>query len=658
MRDGDGKIYEFGHYSLNLTEKVLERDGVEVSLTPKAFEALVLLVENSGHLVGKDELLARIWPDTIVEEGNLSVIICRLRKALGADDHDQSYIQTVPKRGYRFVSEIKIPGSRREPAALPGSSAPTVIQAGQTDPLLQEPSGIDSALPASPVMESSDRRAGWLSHRPRWMSLLAGMLIAVIAATLFWLRMPDQGAVRSVVIMPFNTLSANPDDKHHGLSMTDALITRLNSARRLVIRPTSSITKYANTKADPLAVGREQGVDAVLDGSIQRSGDRVRVTVNLVRTNDGAPLWAAAYDERFTNLFAVEDAIVEKVASEMVRRLSESERAQLSKRPTENDEAYHAYRRGRFHWNQRNESGLLKAIEYFQQAIDKDPDYALAHVGQADSYALLDFYTVLKPQDSAPMAEKAATQALKLDDTLAEAHTSLAAIKTFFHWDWVGAEREFKRAIELDPNYSTAYGWAALNLIAQGRSAEAERAIKRALELDPLSPIINTNVGWIYYLSGRADQAIEQYRNALELDPNFARAHLRFGFAYAHKGMYEKSLAEFRRAFDLSGDPQALACTGYVHAAAGRRAEARRVLADLNERARRQYISPYGIALIHTGLGDKDRAFEWLEKAFQDRSSWLIYLKVEPLFASLQSDPRAADLLRRLNLTPDTGKSQ
>jgi TolB-like protein/Flp pilus assembly protein TadD len=488
--------------------------------------------------------------------------------------------------------------------------------------------------------------------------LLTGMLIAVITATLFWLRMPDQGAVRSLVIMPFNTLSADSDDEYLGLAMTDALITRLNNTRRLVIRQTSAITKYANTKADPLAVGREQGVDAVLDGVIQRSGDRVRVTVNLVRTNDGAPLWADAFDERFTHLFAVEDAIAEKVTSAIVRTLSESERAQLTKRPTENDEAYHAYLRGRYHWNQRNESGLRKGIEYFQQAIAKDPDYALAYVGLADSYALLDFYTVLAPQDSAPKAEAAATQALKLDSALAEAHTSLAAIKTFYQWDWVGAEREFKRAIELNPNYSTAYGWAALNLIAQGRSAEAERAIKRALELDPLSPIINTNVGWIDYLSGRTDQAIEQYRKTLLFDPNFARAHLRFGFAYAHKGMYEESLAEFRRAFDLSGDSQALACTGYVHAAAGRRAEARRVLAELNERARRQYTSPYGIALIHTGLGDKDRAFEWLEKAFQDRSSWLIYLKVEPLFASLQSDPRAADLLRRLNFTPDTGKPQ
>ena len=658
MSTGDGKIYEFGHYCLNLMEKVLERDGVEVSLTPKAFEVLVLLVENSGHLVGKDELLARIWPDTIVEEGNLSVIICRLRKALGADDHDQSYIQTVPKRGYRFVAKIKVPGSRQEPGALPGSSAPTVIPAGKTDPLLQEPFGIDSALPTGSVMESSDRRAGWLSRRPRWMLLLAGMLIAVIAATLFWLRMPDQGSVRSLVIMPFNTLSADSDDEYLGLAMTDALITRLNNTRRLVIRQTSAITKYANTKADPLAVGREQGVDAVLDGVIQRSGDRVRVTVNLVRTTDGAPLWADAFDERFTHLFAVEDTIAEKVTSAIVRTLSESERAQLTKRPTENNEAYHAYLRGRYHWNQRNESGLRKGIEYFQQAIAKDPDYALAYVGLADSYALLDFYTVLAPQDSAPKAEAAAAQALKLDGALAEAHTSMAAIKTFYQWDWVGAEREFKRAIELNPNYSTAYGWAALNLIAQGRSAEAERAIKRALELDPLSPIINTNVGWIDYLSGRTDQAIEQYRKTLLFDPNFARAHLRFGFAYAHKGMYEESLAEFRRAFDLSGDSQALACIGYVHAAAGRRAEALRVLAELNERARRQYTSPYGIALIHTGLGDKDRAFEWLEKAFQDRSSWLIYLKVEPLFASLQSDPRAADLLRRLNFTPDTGKSQ
>ena len=647
--------YEFGPFRLDPTEHTLLRDDQVVALTPKAFETLALLVRSSGHLVRKEDLIERVWRDTIVEEGNLNVIIHTLRRALGDDPREHKYIETVAKCGYRFVAEVR-KAEEHEETANGATIAPAPVNGAKQSSSQQQ-------ITTSPSVSVSRPRL--LSDRRRLVVFGTSILVVALAAALFFVWRFNQRPVgtaatvptpvRSIAVLPFRVLSSEKGDEYLSLGLADALITSLSQTRQVIVRQTDAVSKYQNTGKDPLEAGREQGVDAVLEGQVQRIGDRVRVTARLVRTSDGTSLWADRFEEKFTNIFAVEDAVAEKVARTTILAMKgagESPNERLTKRYTENNDAYEAYLKGRYMWNKRTADSLQKALGFFQQAIRLDPNYSLAYVGLADTYTLLSFFTLAAPHDAFPKAKVAAEKALAIDNTLAEAYTALGQFKAYYEWDWNGAEDQFQKGIALNPNYPLLHHWRSLNLIAMGRMDEARAAMRRALELDPLLLVTNVNLGRIDYYEGRYDQAIKQYQRALELDKDFMRTHLRLGLAYVEEGRYQEALVEYNKALEIAGDtPQIRAHIAHVMAVSGKKSEALAGLAELQERAKRQYVPPYDIALIYIGLGERDKAFAWLEKAYNDHSTEMIYFKVEPLLAPLRSDPRYQDLLRRMKLS-------
>jgi DNA-binding winged helix-turn-helix (wHTH) protein/TolB-like protein/Tfp pilus assembly protein PilF len=628
--------YAFGPFLLKPAEKELLRNGELISLSPKAFDFLVVLVENHGRLLEKDELIKAVWRDTFVEEGNLCVTVSVLRKAFG-DEH--GYIQTVSKHGYRFVAEVTV---------LPAETA----IAKQKDSL---------AVPAVPDIASNrGRNPILLAERFRWPSLAAVSIAALLGGVLLtsgvWPRVKaaihvnKNLEIKSLVVLPFETLGSGAGDDFVGLGMADALITKLANTGKITTRPTRAIQKYQHISLDPRAVGREQGVDAVIDGSIQRVGDRVRVTAQMIRVADGLQLWANTFDEEFTNLFAVEDAVSARVADSIRLELTGEQRERLAKRPTTSSDAYQSYIRGRYFWNERTGAGLKKGLDYFKQAIELDPTYAEAYAGIADSYAMLGLYTVLPPNEAFPKAKAAAIQALKLDSALVEAHATLGFIHFYYDWDGAAAEKEFATALQENPNYAMAHSWRGFNLAVMGRFSEAITEAKLAQAADPLSAIVGTNAAWVCFLAQHSDQAIEILNKVIEIDPNFPRAHFRLGNIYEHEGHYDRAIAEYEKAVALSGgDTYYQASLGHAFAMTGMVAEAEKSLHQLQELSARRYVPPYAIALIYLGMGNKNHGLEWLEKASADRSTSMAYLRVDPTLNGLRSEPRFASLIQQTN---------
>lgn len=458
---------------------------------------------------------------------------------------------------------------------------------------------------------------------------------------------------RSIAILPFKTLGAieTGDDEFLGLGLADALITTLSNLRQLLVRPTNAVVRFNDLAQDILIAGKELGVDVVLDGRVRRTNERVRVTVQLVSVQDGAPLWAAQFDEKWTDIFTVQDSISEQVARALMLRLSGAERRLLTKRETKNTDAYQAYLRGRFFWNKFTEESFQRAIACFMEAIRIDPTYALAYAGLADLYNWLGVLSVLPPDDTWGRGKKMGERAVALDDTLAEAHAALGFARLCYDRDWAGGEREKKRAIELNPHYATAHQWYCFQLTAEGRFTDAVWESQAALAIDPLSPFINQALGWTYYMARDYDLSIERHRRVIELDPELALGRFSFGRPLIQKGFHEEAIAEIKHSVQLSGgNPPMMAGLGYAYAVAGREKESRHVLDRLRELSAKRYVSSYHIALIHCGLGEFDTAFEWLEKTYAERDAWLIWMRVEPQLDPLRSDPRFADLLRRIGL--------
>jgi TolB-like protein/Flp pilus assembly protein TadD len=461
----------------------------------------------------------------------------------------------------------------------------------------------------------------------------------------------DTPAIRSLAVLPFKPLVSDSRDEMLELGIADTLITKLSGIEQIITRPMSAVRKYSALDQDPIAAGREQQVDAVIESSIQRTGERIRVTVRLVRVEDGSLLWTEKLDEKFTDIFAVQDSISEKVAGSLALKLTGEEKKVLTKRYTQNTDAYRFYLKGRYHWNKRTHGGLEKAIEHFQQAIEIDPNYAVAYSGLADCYNLQTIYSGIPPREAYPRGKAAAIKALEMDQTLAEAHSSLACFKLSFEYDWVATHAEYKRAIELDPNFTPARAVYAKFLSTMGRQDEAFTEIKRAHERDPASLLVNWVLGELLHYARQHDQAIEQLVRTLNMDPNILPVQVFLGRAYEQKEMYREAIEEFQRAVALSGDDlRVIANLGHAYAVSGKRKKAQRVLAELQGQLKRCYISPFQIAIIYVGLGEKDQAFEWLEKAYDDRSVWMVFLKVDPRLDSLRSDHRFADLLLRMRL--------
>jgi TolB-like protein len=594
-------FFEFGPFRLDPAEYRLLRQGEPVPLMPKAFELLLVLVRNRGRLLEKAELMKAVWPDAIVEEANLALNISLLRKALGQSPTGPTYIETVPRRGYRFLADV------REVSETTSDCGLRISDLGSNAPPLSRSSSLDSSSSTPTVL----------------------------------------------AVLPFVVIGEGEQDDYLGLGLADALITRLSNLRQLIVRPTSAVRKLAGSACDPMQAGRELKVESVLEGSIRRAGERIRVTVQLVRVEDESSLWAERFDEQFTDIFAVEDSISEQVARALMLQLNAQEKQRLAKRSTSNAAAYQAYLQGRTYWNKRTEDTLKRSLESFHQAIAHDPGYALAYAGLADAYVVLGSYNYLPPREAFPKATAAAERALLLDEALAEAHASLAHAQLYHEWNWVGAEREYRRAIGLSPNYATGHLWYGLYLTYRGLFDRALDEIRRAQELDLLSLIHHVAEGLVFYYARRYDQTVERCGRALDVDPQFAQAHFWLGMAYERMGRYEQAIAELQTAGALPGSDLVMrAVLGHAYAVAGQRDEAQKILDELAEAGGERSLDPYHLVLIHTGLNATDCAFEWLRKAGDERSALLVRLGVEPKLDGLRSDPRFADLLRRVGLAP------
>jgi TolB-like protein/Tfp pilus assembly protein PilF len=448
-------------------------------------------------------------------------------------------------------------------------------------------------------------------------------------------------------------LSLDAKDEIFADGMTEELISALSKIAGLRVIARTSVMRYKDSKKPLGEISRELNVSAILEGSVRKAANKVRIAVQLADPETEEQLWSGKYDRDLEDIFAVQGEIAQKVADELEVEIGKSEKLNLVKKATDSQEAFTLYLEGRHFLNTRTEESLKKAIEHFEMALEKDPQYALAYTGVADSYAVLALLEFLPPKEAFPKARTAAEKALGIDNRLAEAHTSLGVVRFQYDWDWEAAEKEFNRTIELNPSYAPAHQFYADFLKSQGRFDEALSEMSYAGTLDPLSLSINTGIGHVLYLSRQYDRAIEQYRNTIKLDPNFIQARLWFGRPFLQKRMYKEAITELAHAVTLSGESTiSLAMLGHANGTAGKKDDAEKILEKLTERSKTQYVSSYWIAMIHVGLGEKDNAFTWLERAFQERSSWLAWAGVEPRFDTLRSDPRFDSLLVGMRLIP------
>jgi serine/threonine protein kinase/TolB-like protein/Tfp pilus assembly protein PilF len=536
-----------------------------------------------------------------------------------------------------------------------------VAEAGGLDHLFQS-----SAVPLGVMPHVSLRRrtflSGWIT-RPAGLALLIVMAAALVGVSFLvfhsWSRrepsaaqsVPTQPPIKSIAVLPFKPLVVGDRDEVLELGMADTLINKLSGMHAIVVRPISAVRKYNNLEQDAVAAGREQKVDMILDGSIQKSADKVRVSVRLMQVADGQQLWSESFDEKFTDIFDLQDRVSEKVVGLLALKLTGQEQILLTKRYTEDSEAYELYLKGRYQLNRLTDDGFRKGRDYFQDAIEKDPGYALAYAGLANAYNMLGGFNVLPPKEVYPKAREAATKALELDESLSEAHAALGDVAISYDWDFPAAEQRFRRALEINPSNSDAHKINGFYLSAMGRFDEALKEMKHAQQLNPLSLELIAGIGEVLYVQRQYDQATDQYQRALEMDVNSGFAYWALGRTFTAKGRYNEAIETLQKSIPLSGDsPDERAELARTYALAGRRDEALKVLNELKQLSERKHVSPTVIAAIYGALGDKDQAFAWLNKAFETRDFILVLLKVEPMFDPLRDDPRFTALMKRVGL--------
>jgi serine/threonine protein kinase/Tfp pilus assembly protein PilF len=506
------------------------------------------------------------------------------------------------------------------------------------------------------VAAVSDRRAAMGTsplQRRWWVTLGIGALVlAGLAGASLYLYSGRAKPIDSIAVLPFANASNDPNTEYLSDGLTESLINSLSELPKLRVMSRNSVFRYKGQETDAQTAGRQLGVRAVLTGRVVQRGDNLTISTELVDTRDNSHLWGEQYNRRLADLLSLQGEVARQIAERLRLRLTGEQQKLLAKRPTENPEAYQLYLKGRYYAGRATKEGFEKGIEYFNQAIAADPGYALAYAGLAYDYWMANEWT-LSPHDAMPKAKEAAKKALELDDTLAEAHTSLAIASEVYDWDWAAAESEFKRSIELKPNYALAHESYGLYLVAIGRANEGIAESERAVDLDPLSPETNAFLGWVLYFAHRYGQAIEQLRKTTDLEPNYWFAHELLGAAYEQQGQFPEAIAELQKAVQLAGiiaEPTAF--LAHVYAVSGKRAEAQKLLDTLKERSRETYVPAYANAIIYAGLGERDQAVAWLERGYQARSSFMFLLKVFPVLDSLRSDPRFQDLLRRMNFPP------
>jgi TolB-like protein/DNA-binding winged helix-turn-helix (wHTH) protein/Flp pilus assembly protein TadD len=627
MPEKTKRFFDFGRFRLDRVERVLLANGHPVALTPKAFETLLQLLENSGHILEKDELLKRVWPDTFVEEGTLVQNISTLRKVLGDAPDGTAYIETIPRRGYRFAGAVREIDVKQES---------------------------EKSLPPVPMV--SERRVGKL----RW--ILALGIAAVSLVTLFLVReriwpRPDPAPKKTMLaVLPFENLSGDASQEYFSDGLTEETITQLGSAdpQRLGVIARTSAMKYKNAHEDVQQIGRELGVDYVLEGSVRRAGDRIRISAQLIQVRDQTHLWAESYERDLHDTLAMESDVANAIAGQIELRLPPPHpRSRVASTRPINPEAYDLYLRGRYFWNERTPAGFWRGVESFKKAIEKDPNYAQAYAGLSDSYILLGPNDVLPAKQVYPLAKAAALRAVKIDDSLAEAHASLGFVKLLYDWNPTEAQREFRRAIELDPNYPTGHHWYAYNLAAMGRMEEALGEIRRAQELDPLSLIINTDVAQILFLARRYDEAITQCQKTIDLDPHFDQVYLYLGLLYEQKGMFDQAVDAFlKQTIELPTDPHQMAAVRTAYRVSGMGGFWQNRLALVERQSKEHYVSPYTFAVVYARMGDKEKTLENLQRAYEERYPSMVFVGIEPIFDNLRSDPRYAELLGRISPQP------
>jgi serine/threonine protein kinase/Flp pilus assembly protein TadD len=540
--------------------------------------------------------------------------------------------------GTRSASSKSVGGVVPSGITTGGQLAPPTVGKHQTREAASE------ASYATTIAEQTATKTNWRL----WSALivLAAAAIALAGIVLFYPR--GNRNISSVAVLPLINKSADAETEYLSDGITESIINNLSQLPSLRVIARNSAFRYKGRETDPQVVGRELGVEAVVTGRIVQRGENLSISVELVEIQGNKQLWGEHYERKVSDLLTVQKEIAESISENLRVQLTGAERQRVTNLYTKNTEAYQLYLRGRYYWNKRTEEAFKKSIDYFNQAIEKDPGYALAYVGLADTYQLLGSYDLLPAAEAYAKAKAAAKRGLEIDEALAEAHTSLAGIAEGYDLDWPTAQREYRRAIELNPNYATAHHWYGMHLITQARFDEARTELGRAQELDPLSLIINANLGLVSYYMKKYDRAIEQYRKTLELDPNFGAAHKYLGLAYERKGMREEAILEMQKALELSGgNTLFMGVLGYTYAVSGKQPEARKLLDRLKEMSKQKPVA-YDMAIIHTGLGETDEAFAWLDRAYEQRSYGLLFIKVDPHLDSLRSDTRFADLVRRI----------
>jgi len=657
------RLYEFDRFCLDASERILLRDQQEAPLTPKVFETLLLLVENSGRVVEKEEILQTIWPDSFVEESSLTQNISLLRKALGDGSDGRRFIETIPKRGYRFIEPVRVVNKEEaagEELAYHTAATEAAIKEGNASrPHRQEEAapraGLQPAPSAFPANLNSGRKVA---------VIVIVLLLAVAGGIYLWVAKPAKrqddvsvkggNRVRSLAALPFKPLGSESSDDFLGLGMADALILKLGGFDGLTILTTSSIAQYTGRGHDAREVGKRLGVDAILDGTIQRAGDRVRVTAMLLDLRDGKILWSDKFDEQFTDIFSLQDSISEKVSDALKLQLAEGRRPQPTKRSTESMEAHRLYSMGLYFSNKSTPEGLAKAVEYFRQATEKDPNYALAFAMLADTYALIaaNAYDFMTRDEAREKTQASAAKALELDGSLPEAIAAVGLVKAQFDGAFEEAEQMYRRAIDLNPSLGTVYLLYAILLLEMDRLEEGAKHMRRALELDPLSPVIHAHMSVLSLAMRRPDEALKYARMALEVDPNYWRARFYQGEAYETKGMYQEAAAEYRKI----AEEERLSLFGkyrliYLYVVMGRRDEAMKLFAETQTALQEGKAKPqamFSIALAHVALGQNDKAFEWLNRAADSGLLSRFTLRRNPKLDPLRSDPRFESLQRRL----------
>ena len=632
-------VVRFGTYEVSLQSGEVRKAGLRIRVQQQPMRLLEILLERPGEVVTREELCSRVWPNENFGDFDLAlnIAIGKLRSALGDSAENPRFIETLPKRGYRFIADVSIVDGEPRPKR-PGSASGDLAETEATDKR------------EAVTLVVAPRRQLWTA--PRIMVAVAiALILPILAFWLFHSREPALVGIRSLAVLPLENLSGDAAQNYFADGMTDELITDLAqiSALRVISRP--SVMVYKGARKPLPQIARELNVDAVVEGTVLRSGNQVRITAQLIEASTDKHLWSQSYEGELRDTLALQQRVAAAIADQIRINLTPQEQAVLKSAKAINPEAYESYLKGRYFWNKRTADGLKVALAYFNEAIEEDPKYAQAYSGLADTYALLgDWqYAVMTPKEAFPKAKAAAIKALELDSALGEAHNSLAFVLDGFDWDLDSGGKEFRRAIELNPGYATAHHWYAWHLSLLGRYDEAIAEMKKAENLDPLSLIINADLAELLVLAHSYDESVRQSRKTIEMDPNFALAHNQLAQAYLQEHRYEEAVLELQKAVQLSGDsPTCIANLARAYVASGKRSEALKLLSDLKKRSNTGYSNASEIAMIYASLGDADQAMTLLEKGYEERFNPGVLLR--PGFDPLRSDLRFQNLLHRVGL--------